>query len=340
MRSLPGSTVVTAVRNEGPFLLEWIAWYKMLGFENILILHNDCTDRSPKMLRLLEREGVLTQKRHVVPKGKAPQPWAHRKASGHPLVQKARWVFVADVDEYLVIHAGDRSIAALAEEIAPEAVGMAINWRAFGSNGKQLWRDTFVHRRFTRAGSVYSQENACFKTFFRYPSQFGQLHAHGPRQWLGPEDWGSGDKIFLLADKSPYPEYHPTNRPRQNTSGAQTSNDLAQVNHYAVQSHEQMAFKQSRPAASDGKTDRYTDAFFARFDHNEMENTAALEYGAAFDREYEKLIAIQGVERLHHQCCADFVAAMCEKRGDDPKADPRYIYHRKTGHRLPRPVEI
>ncbi len=340
MRRLRGSTVVTAVRNEGPFLLEWIAWYRMLGFENILILHNDCTDRSPRLLRLLEREGVLTQKRHVVPAGEAPQPWAYQHATEHPLVQEAIWVFVADVDEFLVVHVGDRSIAALAEEITPEAAGMAINWRAFGSSGKLKWRDTFVHRRFTRTGSVYSPQNACFKTFFRYPSQFGRLHAHGPRQWLGPEDWGSGDKTFLLADKTPFPEYRPTEAPKQNTKWAQMSNDLAQVNHYVVQSHEQMAFKHSRPAASNGKTNRYTDAFFKRFDHNEMENTAALEYGAAFDREYEKLIAIQGVARLHHQCCADFVAAMCDKRGDDPKADPRYVFHRATGRHLPRPVDL
>ena len=54
---MQGSLALTAMRNEGPFILEWVAWQKMLGFENILIMHNDCTDHTPQLLRLLDRVG-------------------------------------------------------------------------------------------------------------------------------------------------------------------------------------------------------------------------------------------------------------------------------------------
>jgi hypothetical protein len=36
----------------------------MLGFENILVVFNDCTDHSPQLLRVLEKAGVLNCKRH------------------------------------------------------------------------------------------------------------------------------------------------------------------------------------------------------------------------------------------------------------------------------------
>lgn len=335
MRILEDSVVVTAIKDEGPFILQWVAWYKMLGFDAILVLHNDCTDHSPQLLRLLERAGVLTQKKHEVPEGAFPQLAAHRLATRHRLVQQASWVFVADMDEYLVVHTGDHTISALVEQIDGIATGMAIHWRIYGSAGETEWLDSIVHRRFTRSGPVTARQNSCFKTLFRDPALFGLLRAHGPRDWLGSDPWGEGDRVFVLADRSPFPDYHPTTRPLNGTPHDRMTNTLAQVNHYAVQSREQMAFKHSRPSGA-GTPQRYSDDFFIRFDRNEIENTDAVDIASGFDAEYAKLIAIPGVLRLHHLCCADFVAAMCTKRGDDPVEDSRYLFHKAKARSLPR----
>lgn len=334
MRRLPASTVVTSVRNEGQFLLEWVAWYRMLGFENLLVVHNDCTDHSPQLLRLLERAGVLVQKNNAADPGLPPQPQNHAVATRHRLVREASWVFVADTDEFLVIHTGDKSASALAEAVEGKGVGMAINWRIFGSSGEAAWQDGLIHRRFTRSGAVTAQQNSCFKTFFKEPAGFAKLRAHGPCDWAG-DTWGTKDRVFLLADGEPYEPYHPTRKPQNSTTHERMSNTLAQVNHYAVQSHEQFAFKRGRPSAA-MLMDRYTDDFFQRFDRNEEANTDALAYEAAFDAAHAELAAIPGVMRLHHLCCADYVAAMCEKRGDDPKADPRWQAHMDAASTLPR----
>jgi len=335
MRVLKDSVVVTAMKDEGPFILEWVAWQKMLGFDQILVMHNDCTDHSPQLLRLLERAGVLVQKRHDIPEGQFPQPSVHIRATRHRLVRKAAWVFVTDVDEFLVVHTGDRSVAALAESFADVATGMAINWRVFGSGGEAEWRDTFVHRRFTRNGGPDARQNSCYKTLFRTPASFGRLRAHGPEDWSGSKPWGEGDRVFVLADLSPFPDYHPTPAPLNGTPHERMSNQLAQVNHYAVQTQEQIAFKHGRGNSASNRA-RYTDDFFRRFDRNEEVDTAALDYGAGFDAAYAALAAIPGVMRLHHLCCADYVAAMCTKRGDDPAADSRYAYHRNKAGSLPR----
>lgn len=334
MRILPNSTVVTSFRNEGPFVLEWVAWYRMLGFENRLVVHNDCTDHSPQLLRLLEREGRLVQKKNNPDPAKPPQRQNLDVATQHRLVQDADWVFVCDADEYLVVHTGDGSVAALAAAIDGKGIGMSINWRIFGSGGENDWRDTLVHRRFTRSSRTEAKQNAGFKTFFKSPRAFERLRAHGPSGWTDDSAWGEGDAVFLLADGAPYPAYVPHRSPQNGSGEERWSNDLAQVNHYAVQTHEQYAFKKGRLCAT-MFSDRYTDDFFTRFDRNEEENRSALDYAQAFDAEFAEMTEIPGVLRLHHLCCADFVADICAKRGDDPKDDPRWQAHMDRAMALP-----
>lgn len=335
MRLLPNSTAVTAFRNEGPFVLEWVAWYRMLGFENILIVHNDCTDRSPPLLRLLEREGKVVQKKNRPDPAKPPQPQNFLVATDHRLVREADWVFVADADEFLVVHAGDHSVAALADEIDGKAIGMAVNWRIFGSSDEAEWEDTLVHRRFTRAARIEAQQNAGVKTFFKRPTDFKKLRNHGPAGWVSDEPWGQGDRMFILADGAPYPAYVPHRAPQNGTAEARWSNDLAQVNHYAVQTREQSAFTRNRPSPATF-LNRRNDEFFVRFDRNEEENLSALAYREAFDAEHAALTAIPGAMRLHHLCCADYIGLMCEKRGDDPKQDRRWQMHMDTANSLPK----
>ena len=58
--TLKDSLVFTTMRNEGPFILEWVAWQKMLGFDNVLILFNDCTDRSPQLSQVFGIRSIPT----------------------------------------------------------------------------------------------------------------------------------------------------------------------------------------------------------------------------------------------------------------------------------------
>ena len=43
-------TAVIKQKNEGAFLLEWIAYHKVIGFSNIVVLSNDCEDGSDEFL--------------------------------------------------------------------------------------------------------------------------------------------------------------------------------------------------------------------------------------------------------------------------------------------------
>jgi hypothetical protein len=59
-------TAVTTQKNEGAFLLEWIAYYKILGFADLVILSNDGEDGSDEMLDHLSKSVAIIHLRNIV----------------------------------------------------------------------------------------------------------------------------------------------------------------------------------------------------------------------------------------------------------------------------------
>ena len=47
----------SAVKNEAPFLLEWIAYHKVIGFDEIVICSNPSTDGTEEILAPLALAG-------------------------------------------------------------------------------------------------------------------------------------------------------------------------------------------------------------------------------------------------------------------------------------------
>ncbi len=48
--------IVTTMKNEGPFILEWIAYHRAIGVQDFLVYTNDCTDGTDDLLRLLAKK--------------------------------------------------------------------------------------------------------------------------------------------------------------------------------------------------------------------------------------------------------------------------------------------
>jgi len=332
---MQSTLVATAMRNEGPFILEWVAWQKMLGFQDILVLFNDCTDHSPQLLRLLARAGVLTVHKHTPPDGVLPQIAAFRALRKHPLVARTDWLLICDVDEFLVIHQGDGQLCDLLPAGAPDFAGMCVNWLIFGDSGVEDWQDGFVRHRFTHAAREKARQNNCVKSFIYHPMRFGRFGSHMPRDWLGGGTWNTGANQWVLSDSTPFHDFDPDQNHMNGTPARLITHKVAQLNHYIIQSDEQYAFKAGLVRAGGGH-DRYKGDFFERFNHNTVKDHSAMTHEAAFAAEYAKLTALAGVERLHHLCCADFAAALAEKQGRDPAKDPRFVHHRNRAAQLPR----
>ncbi len=320
-------TVVASVRNEGPFLVEWVTWYRRMGFGDIVVVSNDCSDHSPALLDALQAAGWITHLRHEVPDGKQITAQKLAAAKALPQVDGADWLLVCDVDEFLVVHRGDGLITDL---IPPDAdfLGMVINWRVFGTSGRDQWEDGLTHRHFIFSAASGNPANAGIKTIHAHPNWFRKLGEHGPRHLLPRRaaTWGSGAMRWVNADGTDLPEWHPNAEYMRKTAPEHISHRTAAMHHYMVRSKESFWLKKGQVSAVAGK-DRYTDHFFERYNCNDEENLAAFGQAQAFDALHAQAMDLPSVRALHHLCCADYVARIAQKAGRVPATDPRHAHH-------------
>jgi hypothetical protein len=118
------------MRNEGPDILEWVAWHRMMGFDRIIIWSNDCTDKSDLLLDALQQFGWLTHHRHSPASGASVQGDVASHALRDPVIASASWLLWLDADEFMVVHRGNRCLTDMLSAIS-DADGMEINWLIF-----------------------------------------------------------------------------------------------------------------------------------------------------------------------------------------------------------------
>ena len=318
--------VVCSVRNEGPFLVEWVAWYRVLGFTDIVVVTNDCTDHSPALLDALAGAGV-THLRHDVPDATSICARKLEAAKALPQVSGADWVLVCDVDEFLVIHKGAGQITDLIPKDAG-FLGMTINWRVFGTSGRIAWEDGLTHRQFLRASESRDFPSTWVKTIHARSDWFRKLGEHGPKRLLPRHAarWGEPGMAWVNADGVDLPEWTPGGDYLRRVPMARVSHASAQMNHYMIRSAESFALKKGSLSPVAGK-DRYTDSFFDRYNRNEVLDDSAMRHAPAFDAEHRTLMGLPQVARLHHLCCADYVARLAAKAGCRVEDDPRHAHH-------------
>jgi len=73
-------TACAIVKDERPYMLEWVAWYRLLGFDRILIYSNDCSDGTDRLLDAMQAEGLVEHRPWPSRPGHAPQQSAYADA--------------------------------------------------------------------------------------------------------------------------------------------------------------------------------------------------------------------------------------------------------------------
>ena len=172
-RSDPKKVLFTAVKNEGPFLIEWIAYHMSIGFDQIIIASNDSTDGTTELLNQLDEEGLITHLHHKPGfRDRNAQRSALRALNKSHLLNNGDWLIWLDADEFLNIKAGQGNVNDLVDVIG-ENLGMIIPWRVFGDSGNKTFRGRFISHYFSLASKEeYDPETCAIKTFFRYHRHF------------------------------------------------------------------------------------------------------------------------------------------------------------------------
>lgn len=138
--------IVTMMRNEAPYLLEWIAYHRLLGFGQIAIYDNQSNDASPRILGPLARAGIINAVYWRDRPGKQDRAYTHGGKRLRPFVD---WCLFCDLDEFLVMKPGVSLEHLLPAE--PDVAGLAICWRVFGSSGLRNRGTEPVIARFLKA---------------------------------------------------------------------------------------------------------------------------------------------------------------------------------------------
>ena len=236
---------ILGVKNEGAFLVEWLAHHRAVGFTDVLVFSNDCSDGTDAMLDRLEALGWLTHIRNDGPHEEGPQ-WAMLKAADrHPLKTAADWVLFCDIDEFVNIHVGTRTLPDLFAAL-PQADAIPLTWRMFGNAGVVRYDDRPVTETFTRAAPetlAWPWRAQQFKTLFRAAGPWRKLGVHRPRSPVQGQAarWfdGSGREVPDLAEGT-----------RSFSDYTRPNYALVQLNHYALGAMESYVVKCDRGRAN------------------------------------------------------------------------------------------
>lgn len=292
-------TAITCVKNEGPFLLEWIAFNRVIGVTDFLFYSNDCTDQTDTLLDKLKEHEIVRHEPNPA-QGRNYQMEALKHARRRSYIKASDWVWIADVDEFLNIHVGDHTIPALIDACGdPKAISVTFQFMA--NDGIETYEDTPVISQFLRSHNpeIWCGDTAIeVKTLVRkdFPTDYYGAHRpfHNvdmPRKDQPAWTDGSGRNIpraFRKRDGKRRIRAFPSDGVREH----------ATLNHYALRSLDSYLVKNDR-----GDVNRefreFDDTYWRERNDNSYLDDSILRYLTALEKEMDALKALPGVGELH-----------------------------------------
>lgn len=317
------TTLIATARNEGPFLLEWVAYHRAIGFDQIVILSDVSQDGTETLLDKLAATRAITH----IPKSAQPQietkgfrNRAYAHALSLPAVQQADWVMVLDIDEYLNIHVGTGKLKDLLGAMAKRGHSdvISLGWRSFGNAGQAGFINRLLLPRFTRAapaGTVLSEKHLGVKSLFR-PAPVVRIGPHRPRldqaHVSGQVEtiWrnGSGEDVTDTLLQNGWSL-------TKNTHGS----SFAQINRYAIRSNAVFALHHLADPPLTGDQKAMTVEEHTIFNTNHVTDTTITRWAQATIAEIKRLQSFPGVQNAHKETVAAFEALIAQMQA---KADP------------------
>lgn len=124
---------VAIVKNEGPYIIEWLEFHRLVGVGKFYIYDNDSSDNLKNILKPYIESGIVVYQ--YLP-GKNMQNVAYTDAIKR-YKDESKYMAFIDIDEFVIPREGS-SLGDLVDDILEKkksAAGVAINWRIYGSNG-------------------------------------------------------------------------------------------------------------------------------------------------------------------------------------------------------------
>ena len=306
-----GNVIVGCMKNEAPYIVEWIAYHRAVGVDNFLIYTNDCSDGTEEILQRLDQMGIIVHRNNDNWKGNSPQQYALNQAMKEPVVTNADWIIHIDVDEFINVRTGNGTLEDFFTQV-PDATNVAMTWRLFGHNGVTQLKDDLVIDQFDTCAPKYCPKPHTvwgFKTMFKNIGAYGKLSCHRPNKldeahaarvkWVN----GSGQDMTREAIKNGW-----------RSSKKSIGYDLLQLNHYALRSAESFLIKRQRGRAL--HVDRSIGLnYWIRMDWSNFRDITIKRNIPRVRAEYDRLMQDETLKSLHDDGFAWHQAKAAELHG-------------------------
>jgi hypothetical protein len=229
----PRVLIVTCMKDEGPFILEWLAWHRSIGVTDFVIFTNHCSDGTAELLDRLEDMGEIIHLPNPALATDAVnfQPLALHWARYLRVFRESDFIISMDVDEFINIKQGDGHLSDLFAIVGPfDALSICeIN---HGANGRIEFEPGWIKDQFPLHDSPSPGRKRArrgVKTITRLSDRVKAVRNHRPdfKDESAPVLWldGSGKYLAeLQADST------------ENGIDSRGTYHLVSLEHYALRS--------------------------------------------------------------------------------------------------------
>lgn len=268
---------VAAIKNEAPYLDEWLAFCVAEGIDHVLLYDNASTDNSREVLQPWVELGFVEVIDWPLHWKSGAQTKAFVDAVGR-LRGRARWAAFIDVDEFLFSPAG-ATVADVLRQYEDHA-GVIVNWQCYGSSGHAAQPAGLTIESYTRRARTNWARNRRVKTIVDPLLAVRPRSAHlfevEPGKSLVTEDFkpihvvrrANGRRMLRhLAARFPYLPFDPYSKTEPSIRQVSVSN--LRINHYVTRSKAEMPLKY-KDRDTMRERDRRSHALY--HDRNEVED--------------------------------------------------------------------
>jgi hypothetical protein len=235
--------IVTAMKNEGPYILEWVAHHLSIGFGHFVVVTNDCDDGTDEILLALQRRGLVTHAinpRVLTDDVGKWQTAALKFAQFYPAYRRAEWILHSDVDEFVRLEAPLGSVAELVDRVSP-VDAISLTSTPYSSDDRCEMIDEPVCDQFERMSRAPAPEVlTAVKTLYRNALPWSPRRNHRPIM----RDFSARGLVWKDGSGHELPPAYTDSDMKVIASGGTT--DFARLNHYAIRSIESFLVKIDR----------------------------------------------------------------------------------------------